>query len=285
MTTNTQVLGGQHVESGRVAGKVAVITGAGSRGEGYGTGKAIAISLAREGASVCLVDRNVTAAEETASEIRSSGGAAIVVGADVTAAGGCNDVAQAAVEQFGGVDLLVNNVGISDGGHFDVVTEELWDHVVAVNLKSVFLMSKAVVPLLRRRGGGAILNISSIAGLLSIGVTPYGATKAGVIMLSRDMAHDLGPDNIRVNVIAPGHIFTPMVSWKTSQQERDLRRDIAPLGVEGNAWDVAEAALFLLSDESRFISGVVLPVDGGATQILAKAGVQLARKRGSASGE
>jgi NAD(P)-dependent dehydrogenase (short-subunit alcohol dehydrogenase family) len=265
--------------AGRVAGKLALVTGAGSRAEGVGTGKAISIALAREGARVCLVDVNREAAEETRATIVAEGGEAIVVAADVTVEADCTAAVSAAVEQLGGLDLLVNNVGVSAGGHFDAVDEEIWDRVLAVDLKSVFLMSKAAVPVFRERGGGAIVNISSIAGILSAGTTPYGAAKAGMNHLSRDMAHDLGPDGIRVNVIAPGHIFTPMVAWKYGDDERALRRNVAPLGIEGTAWDVANAAVFLLSDEARFVTGVVLPVDGGASQLLGRSGHRLVERR------
>jgi NAD(P)-dependent dehydrogenase (short-subunit alcohol dehydrogenase family) len=250
----------------RLEGKVAIITGAGSSGPGTGTGKATSILFAREGAKVLLVDRNAQAAEETLATIREEGGEGSVMAADVTLAADCEAIAAAAVERYGGLDILFNNVGITGPGSPTDVEESVWDNVLEVNLKSMMLTTKYAVPRMIDAGGGSIINMSSIAGVRAgsgAASVPYSASKAGVIGMSETMAVHLGRDNVRVNVIAPGHIYTPMVGGTMEPITRERRRKAGPLGVEGNAWDIAYAALFLASDESRWVSGVVLPVDAG----------------------
>ena len=250
----------------RLEGKVAVITGAGSSGPGLGTGKAASILFAREGAKVLLVDRNPQAAEETLAAIREEGGEASIIGADVTLAVDCQAIADAAVERYGALHILFNNVGITGPGSPTDVEESVWDNVLDVNLKSMMLTTKYAVPKMMDAGGGSIINMSSIAGVRAgsgAASVPYSASKAGVIGMSETMAVHLGRDNVRVNVIAPGHIYTPMVGGTMEPVTRERRRKAGPLGVEGNAWDIAYAALFLASDESRWVSGVVLPVDAG----------------------
>ena len=250
----------------RLEGKVAIITGAGSSGPGLGTGKAASILFAREGAKVLLVDRNPRAAEETLVTIREEGGEASVFGADVTMAADCEAIAEAAAERYGAVHILFNNVGITGPGSPTDVEESVWDNVLDVNLKSMMLTTKYAVPKMIDAGGGSIINMSSIAGVRAgsgAASVPYSASKAGVIGMSETMAVHLGRDNVRVNVIAPGHIYTPMVGGTMEPVTRERRRKAGPLGVEGNAWDIAYAALFLASDESRWVSGVVLPVDAG----------------------
>ena len=250
----------------RLEGKVAIITGAGSSGPGVGTGKAASILFAREGARVLLVDRNPQAAEATLVTIREEGGEASVLAADVTLAADCEAIAEAAVERYGGLNILFNNVGITGPGSPTDVEESVWDNVLDVNLKSMMLTTKYAVPRMIDAGGGSIINMSSIAGVRAgsgAASVPYSASKAGVIGMSETMAVHLGRDNVRVNVIAPGHIYTPMVGGTMEPITRDRRRKAGPLGVEGNAWDIAYAALFLASDESRWVSGVVLPVDAG----------------------
>ena len=250
----------------RLEGKVAIITGAGSSGPGLGTGKAASILFAREGAKVLLVDRNPRAAEETLVTIREEGGEASVFGADVTLAADCEAIAEAAAERYGAVHILFNNVGITGPGSPTDVEESVWDNVLNVNLKSMMLTTKYTVPKMIDAGGGSIINMSSVAGVRAgsgAASVPYSASKAGVIGMSETMAVHLGRDNVRVNVIAPGHIYTPMVGGTMEPVTRERRRKAGPLGVEGNAWDIAYAALFLASDESRWVSGVVLPVDAG----------------------
>ena len=250
----------------RLEGKVAIITGAGSSGPGLGTGKAASILFAREGAKVLLVDRNPRAAEETLATIQEEGGEASVFGADVTLAADCEAIAEAAAERYGAVHILFNNVGITGPGSPTDVEESVWDNVLDVNLKSMMLTTKYAAPKMIDAGGGSIINMSSIAGVRAgsgAASVPYSASKAGVIGMSETMAVHLGRDNVRVNVIAPGHIYTPMVGGTMEPVTRERRRKAGPLGVEGNAWDIAYAALFLASDESRWVSGVVLPVDAG----------------------
>ena len=249
----------------RLEGKVAIVTGAGSSGPGVGTGKATATLFAREGAKVLLVDRVAAQAEATLATIREEGGEASVLEADVTRNEDCQAVAEAAVERYGGLHVLFNNVGIMGRGSVVDVNEEDWDRVLDVNLKSMMLTSKYAVPRMAEGGGGSIINVSSIAGLRagSGGASiSYSASKGGVVALTTSMAVYHGRENIRVNCIAPGHIYTPMVSAMTDET-RDLRRRAGPLGTEGTAWDIAWAAVFLASDEARWVSGVVLPVDAG----------------------
>ena len=249
----------------RLKGKVAIVTGAGSSGPGVGTGKAAATLFAREGAKVLLVDQVGQRAEETLVSIREEGGEASVFEADVTREQDCEAMVDAAAQRYGSVHVLFNNVGILGRGNVVEVKEEDWDRVLAVNLKSMMLTSKFVIPKMVEGGGGSIINVSSIAGLRAGSGGPsmsYSASKGGVIALTTSMAVHHGRDNIRVNCIAPGHIYTPMVS-AMSEETRDLRRRAGPLGTEGTAWDIAWAAVFLASDEARWISGVVLPVDAG----------------------
>lgn len=249
----------------RLEGKVAIVTGAGSSGPGVGTGKATSTLFAREGARVLLVDRAARQAEETLATIREEGGEASVFEGDVTKAEDCEAMATAAVERYGALHILFNNVGILGRGSAVDVKEEDWDRVLEVNLKSMMLTSTFAIPRMTEAGGGSIINVSSIAGMRagSGGASmPYSASKGGVIALTTSMAVYHGRDNIRVNCIAPGHIYTPMVS-AMAEETRDLRRRAGPLGTEGTAWDIAWAAVFLASDEARWISGVVLPVDAG----------------------
>ncbi|MDH3600054.1 MAG: glucose 1-dehydrogenase [Candidatus Tectomicrobia bacterium] len=250
----------------RLEEKVAIVTGAGSSGPGTGTGKATSILFAREGAKVVLVDQDGSRAEETLNAIQEEGGVATVCEADVTSALDCRKLAELAVERYGRLDILFNNVGILGAGSAVDVAEDDWDRVLNVNLKGMMLTSKYVIPKMIESGGGAIVNISSIAGLRAGsmgGNLPYSVSKGGVIALTTNMAVEHGRDNIRVNCIAPGHIYTPMVAATMDEEKRELRRRAAPLGVEGTAWDIGWAALFLASDEARWISGVVLPVDAG----------------------
>ena len=250
----------------RLEGKVAIVTGAGSSGPGVGTGKASSILFAREGARVLLVDRVPKHAEETLATIQEEGGEASLFETDVTRASDCQAIVEAAQKRYGGLDVLFNNVGTNGPGNVIEVKEEDWDRVLDVNLKSMMLTSKYAVPKMIETGGGSIINMSSILGLRagSQGAsTPYAASKGGIIALTTSMAVHHGRDNIRVNCIAPGHLYTPLVAPILTEEMRDLRRRAGPLGTEGTAWDVAWATVFLASDESRWISGVVLPVDAG----------------------
>jgi NAD(P)-dependent dehydrogenase (short-subunit alcohol dehydrogenase family) len=248
--------------AGRLADKVAIVTGAGSRGPGVGNGKAAAILFAREGARVLCVDQAKERAEETVGLIRAEQGVADAFGADVTRAADCRAMVEAAVDRWGGLDVLHNNVGIESRHGLMETTEAEWDRVMAVDLKSMLLASQAAVPALERRGGGSIICVSSIAGLRGYGRTAYAAAKAGVIGFVTSVAVQLGPRRIRVNAIAPGTVWTPMVE-DLGPAARERRRRATPLGTEGTAWDVGWGALYLASDESRWVTGQVLVIDGG----------------------
>jgi len=249
--------------AGRLNGKVAIVTGAGSSGAGLGNGKAVSILFAREGASVLLVDRDIARAEETLAEIENEGGVASAWSADVTSASDCQSMVAAAIERYGRLDVLHNNVGISIRADVIEVTESQWDHIMNVNVKSIVLGSKYAIPAMQNTGGGSIITVASIAGLRANSSTPYTTSKAAVIGLTKSMAGDHGPDGIRVNCIAPGLVYTPMVAPRMNDDLREIRKEAAPLRTEGTAWDVAWAAVFLASDEARWITGVVLPVDAG----------------------
>jgi NAD(P)-dependent dehydrogenase (short-subunit alcohol dehydrogenase family) len=250
--------------SARLAGKVALVTGAGSRGPGVGNGKAAAILFARERARVLCVDRVKERAEETVGLIRAKGGEAEPFAADVTAAADCRAMVEAAVGHWGGLDVLHNNVGIESRGGVMEITEDEWDRVMAVDLKSMLLATQAAVPAMERRRAGAIICISSIAGLRGYGRTAYAAAKAGVIGFVKSVAVQLGPRGIRVNAIAPGTVWTPMVE-DLGPEARERRRRATPLGTEGTAWDVGWGAVYLASDEARWVTGQVLVIDAGLT--------------------
>ena len=252
---------------GRMEGKVAIVTGAGSSGPGIGNGKAAAVLFAREGAKVLLADQVLARAEETLELILQEGGQASAFEANVIKAEDCRRMVEAAVERYGRLDVLDNNVGISRRGTVVEVQEEDWDFVMAVNVKSIVLSSKYAIPKMMETGGGSIINISSIAGLRAHSSTPYTASKAAVIGLTMSMAADHGPDGIRVNCIAPGLIFSPMVAPRMDDDLREIRKSAAPLRTEGDSWDVGYAALYLASDESRWVNGITLPVDAGLTTL------------------
>jgi NAD(P)-dependent dehydrogenase (short-subunit alcohol dehydrogenase family) len=259
--------------AGRVEGKVAIVTGAGSTpGPGVGTGKATAVVLAREGASVLLVDKYPERAEETRQMIAGEGCQAQVFAADVTQAAGCQAMVRAAVDAFGTVDILVNNVGLAQLGTVVDTTEEAWDRALDINLRSAFLASKYVVPVMAAKGAGAIVNIASISALRGDGTVAYSAAKGGLIAMTVDMAYSHGRQGIRANAIAPGHITTPMVLSVSAPGARaefmnTMRAEAGLLGTPGTGWDVAWAAAFLASDEARWITGAVLPVESGVLSV------------------
>jgi NAD(P)-dependent dehydrogenase (short-subunit alcohol dehydrogenase family) len=249
---------------GRLAGKVAIVTGAGSRGPGLGNGKACAMLFAREGARVLCVDQVADRAEETVKLIHGEGGEARAFAADVTKTADCRAMVAAAAEVWGGLDVLHNNVGIESRKDLLETGEDEWDRVMAVDLKSMLLATQAAVPALVERGGGSIICVSSIAALRGHGRTAYAAAKAGVIGFVRSVAVQLGPQGIRVNAIAPGQVWTPMVE-NLGPEARDRRRRAAPLGTEGTGWDVGWGAVYLASDEARWVTGHTLVIDGGLT--------------------
>jgi NAD(P)-dependent dehydrogenase (short-subunit alcohol dehydrogenase family) len=249
-----------------LAGKVAVVTGGGAAGDGIGNGRAAAILLGRAGVKVVVVDRDVALAKRTVEMVEGAGGQAIAVEADVTRAVDCAAVVEAATGRFGRLDLLDNNVGIGSRGTVLEESEESWRRVMQVNVDSMFLMAKHAIPAMRRQGGGAIVNVSSISALRPRGLTVYSVSKGAVIALTRAMAVDHGRENIRVNCVAPGPVYTPMVYQRgMPPAARERRRQASALGIEGTGWDIGHAVRFLLSDLARYISGHVLVVDGGTT--------------------
>jgi len=250
--------------AGRLKDKVAIVTGAGSRGPGIGNGKATAILFAREGASVLCVDAEVERAQQTAAEIQKENGTAMAVAADVTRAADCKAMVGQAVNRWGGLDILHNNVGVESRFDLMETTEQEWDRVMAIDLKSMLLATQAAVPAMEKRGGGAITCVSSIAAMVGHGRTAYAAAKAGVIGFVTSVAVQLGPKGIRVNGIAPGQVWTPMVE-RLGPEARERRRRAAPLGTEGTGWDVGWGAVYLASDEARWVTGHILVIDAGLT--------------------
>lgn len=254
--------------TGRLNGKVAIVTGGGSSGaEGdLGIGQAIAISLAREGASVAVVDVVAERAEATVRDIEAQSGRGVVVEGDVTSEADCEAMVRTAREQFGGLDILVNNAAISRHVPITETSLELYEEVIGVNLTGSFLAAKFAIPALIDRGGGSIVNIGSIASIRDSGTShpAYCASKAAQLGLTIDLAGAYGRDNVRVNAVLPGIIATPMQASVGTITD-DVRARLNLLGRMGNAWDVANAVLWLCSDEGSYITGLVLPVDGGAT--------------------
>lgn len=253
--------------SGEFEGKVAIVTGGGAAGNGIGNGRAAAILMARAGASVLVVDLALELAERTAEMIRDDGGIAAAHQADVTDADQCEAMVQAAVKLYGRLDVLDNNVGIGSRGSVVDESEKRWNRVMNVNVNSMFLASKYAIPAMIESGdGGAIVNISSISALRPRGLTAYSTSKGAVITLTLAMAIDHAADGIRVNCVAPGPVYTPMVyAHGMSDAAREGRRKAAPLGIEGSGWDIGRAVAFLASPGSRYITGQVLVVDGGIT--------------------
>lgn len=265
---------------GRLAGKVAIVTGAGSVGPGWGNGKATAALFAREGAKVLAVDLKREAAEETRSIIEGEGGTARIFAGDVSKTADVQAMVEACLGAFGRIDVLHNNVGIVAVGGPVEQSEADWDRVMQVNLKSMFLTCKHVLPQMVRQferegRGGSIVNIASIAGIRWLGVPyiSYHASKAGVIQFTKAVAVEYAGKGVRCNAILPGLMNTPMIVeplanayGKGGVQTMIERRNAqCPTGKMGDAWDVAYAALFLASDEAKYITGVELPVDGGIT--------------------
>lgn len=253
----------------RLGGKVALVTGAGSSAPGVGSGKAMSFLFAREGAKVLLVDRYDERARETLEMVQADGGEASIFVADVTKESECQAAAAAAVERFGRLDTLVNNIGITRPAGAADLQESEWDDLQNVNLKAMVLMSKHAIPHLRAAGGASIISIASTGAIRPPGGHfAYDTQKGAVISLTIGLAIEEGRHGIRANCIMPGRMVTPMVtgrlegSGRTEQQFRDSSaRNI--LGREGTAWDIAWAAVFLASDEARWITGTTLPVEGG----------------------
>lgn len=259
----------------RLSGKVAIVTGAGSSGPGWGNGKATAVLFAREGARVYAVDIDQDAAKETQSIILEENGECRIRQVDVSKSSEVADMVKDCIDTYGRVDILHNNVGIVTVGGVLDTSEETWDRVMAINLKSMFLTAKYVIPHMLAQGGGVITNISSIAAIRYTGVNyiTYYASKAGILGLTTSIAMEYAPRGIRCNAILPGLMNTPMVvePLKGVYGDGDVQRMIevrnkqCPTGKMGDAWDVAHAALFLATDEAKYITGASIVVDGGIT--------------------
>ncbi len=260
--------------SGRLQDKVAFITGIGAIGPGWGNGKATAVLFAREGAKVFGVDIVPAAAEETRAVVEGEGGTCAVRGCDATDGAAVEAAVADCLERFGRIDVLFNNVGGSAPGGVVEMDEDTWDRQFAFNLKTAYLPCKHVLPVMERQGVGSIVNLASIAALRYIGQrhTAYEAAKAGLIQLTRSVAGAYAKAGIRCNAISPGHLNTPAIGRVARDQGTGDVDDmvaaldrIIPMGHMGDAWDVAYAALYLASDEAKYVTGAELVVDGGLT--------------------
>ena len=255
---------------GRLAGKVAVVTGAAAQAEGVGNGAAVARLFAREGAKVVLVNRNLDRAKALEETIRSEGGEAAAFAADVTELEATEAMAAFAVERHGRLDILHNNVGVGAGGNTVTVSLADWNRLLETNLTSAMLCCRACIPRMRAAGGGAIVNVSSTAGMAGLSGTPgavaYAASKGGLQALTLSVAADHAHEGIRANCLVVGTVYTPLVA-PLGEEARERRRKAVPLQTEGTGWDVAHAAVYLASDESRWVTGVMLPIDGGFLSI------------------
>jgi NAD(P)-dependent dehydrogenase (short-subunit alcohol dehydrogenase family) len=252
-----------------LAGRVAIISGGGAVGDGIGNGRAAAILLARAGVKVMVADLDLGLAQRTVEMIEAEGGSAAALACDVTREAECKRLVESAVDRWGRLDFLDNNVGIGSRGSVVDEKPEQYRRVMQVNVESMFLLSKYAVPaMIKTAKRGSIVNISSISALRPRGLTTYTTSKAAVIGLSQAMAVDHGRDNIRVNCICPGPMYTPMVYTPgngMSEAARAQRANASVLKTEGTGWDVGQAVKFLLSDHARYITGQVLVVDGGVT--------------------
>ncbi len=261
--------------SGRLEDKVALVVGAGSIAEGWGNGKATAVLFAREGAKVFAVDINPSAAEETVAIIRSEGGTALAHRADATDSDQVQGMIAACLDAFGRIDILHNNVGGSIPGGPVEIDDDDWDANIAYNLKTAFLACKYAIPVMERQGGGAIVNVSSIAAMRCVDrpLASYQAAKAGLVQLSRAIGVEYAAKGIRCNCVLPGMMNTPLVASRLldkddpakAQATLARRHALSPMGRMGDAWDVAYAALYLASDEARYVTATELVVDGGLT--------------------
>jgi len=261
--------------SGRLQDRIAIVTGAGCVGPGWGNGRATAVRFAQEGAKIFAVDRNLDSVKETIERVNAAGGEIVIHQCDVTGAASVEVMVKTCLDRFGRIDILVNNVGGSAHGGPVEMSEDVWDAQVDYNLKSVFLTLKHVLPVMEKQKTGAIINIASTSGLRWTGAAQvgYSATKAGVIQLSRVVAVQYADKGIRVNTVVPGQLHTPMVEARLAGQRAGgdvevllkSRLERIPIGFMGDGRDTANAALFLASDDARFITGTEIVVDGGMT--------------------
>ncbi len=263
----------QNIMAARLKDKTAIIVGAGQTpGETIGNGRATSILFAREGAKLLLVDRDKSSLLETQQIIHAEGGIAEICEGDITSADDCANYVNTCLEKFGALDILHNNVGVGFGdGPVGKVSETNWRKIVDINLNGTFLSCAAALPHMREQGYGAITNISSVAAVCSTNITAYKVSKAATNAMTQDMSIANGKHGVRVNAIMPGLMDTPMAIEGIAQSQgidqatlREQRNRVVPLGKKmGSAWDVAHAALYLASDEASFVTGVILPVDGG----------------------
>lgn len=260
--------------AGRMQDKVVIVLGAGSSGPGWGNGKAAAALYAREGAKVFAVDHRFEAAEETKAIIESEGGICAAYKADVSNSASIKEMALACVEQFGRINVLHNNVGIVETGGPVEASEESWDRVIAVNQTSIFLTTKHIIPHMLNAGGGSIVNIASIAAIRWIGFPylAYSAAKAAMVAMTQNIAVQYAAEGIRANCVLPGLMNTPLIREPLAKTYGgdvssmiEQRDKLSPTGKMGDAWDTAYAALYLASDEARYVTGTSLVVDGGIT--------------------
>jgi NAD(P)-dependent dehydrogenase (short-subunit alcohol dehydrogenase family) len=261
--------------SGRLQDRIAIVTGAGCIGPGWGNGRATAVRFAEEGAKIFAVDRNLDSVKETIERVKAAGGEIVTHQCDVTGAASVEVMVKTCLDHFDRIDILVNNVGGSARGGPVEMSEDVWDAQVDYNLKSVFLTLKHVLPVMEKQKTGAIINIASTSGLRWTGAAQvgYAATKAGVIQLSRVVAVQYADKGIRVNTVVPGQLHTPMVEARLAGQRAGgdveallkSRLERIPIGFMGDGRDTANAALFLATDEARFITGTEIVVDGGMT--------------------
>ena len=262
------------MRQGRLAGKVAIVTGAAPRGPGVGNGSAVAMLFAREGAKVVLVNRSEERARGLQRTIEEEGGDCMVFAADVTNAGQVERMVDATIQRYGRLDILHNNVGGDvPSGSIVEMQEADWDASMAVNLKSMMLCSKYSIPRMLEAGGGSIINASSIAGAIGVhdpltSLIAYSTAKAGVSGMTRALAAEYAADGIRVNCIIIGLVETPLIVALQGEDVLEKRRRAIPLQTAGTGWDVGWAAVYLASDESRWVTGIDLPIDGGQMRIL-----------------
>lgn len=264
----------------RLAGKTAIVFGAGSSGPGWGNGKAAAVAYAREGARVACIDLDPAAAEETAGIIASEGNEAVALAANVTEQASIDRAVAATIERFGVIDILHNNVGVTHMGGPVELDEKAFQASLDLNIGPVYRTSKAVIPHMLAKGRGAIINISSLAAIRYVGYPyfAYYATKAAVNQATVALAMQYARQGIRANCIMPGLIDTPLIYKQISSQYGSVEEMVAarnamvPVGRMGTAWDIAAAAVFLASEEAQFITGVCLPVDGGQSCAVAEFG-------------
>jgi len=264
------------MSGGRLSGKVAIVTGAAARGAGIGNGSAVAILFAREGANVVLVNRSAERARDLQKTIEGEGGSCSVFTADATDQRSVEQLIKDTVDRYGRIDILHNNVGFGGRAYAEDMSEEEWDRVMDGNLKSVLWACKHAIPHMRRSGGGSIITVSSIAGVIGLrdprfGMVSYSTAKAGVMGLTRSLAAEYASVGIRANCIIVGMVDTPMLGI-LSAASREQRRLAVPLQTTGTGWDVGWAAVYLASDESRWVTGIEIPVDAGQMRLFTRPG-------------